>query len=118
MERTKVKAYKCDVGNIDEVRNTFEQIKKDFEKIDIAILNAGTSSRADIKNYSSSKAKEIFEANTLGIVNCVEQLLPDFIKRKEGMIVGVSSLAESRGFPQKWISTMQAKQLLHCYWKV
>lgn len=93
-------SYKCDVGNIDEVRNTFEQIKKDFEKIDIVILNAGASSRAEIRNYSSSKAKEIFEANTLGIVNCVEQLLPDFIMRKEGMIVGVSSLAESRGFPQ------------------
>jgi len=95
-----VRAYKCDVGNIDEVRNIFGQIKNDFGKIDIAILNAGASSRADVTNYSSSKAKEIFEANTFGIINCVEQLLPDFIKRKEGMIVGVSSLAESRGFPK------------------
>ena len=99
-EGTKVKAYKCDVGNIGEVKNTFEQIKRDFDKVDIAILNAGTSSRADIKNYSSFTAKEIFESNTLGIVNCVEQLLPDFIQRKEGMIVGVSSMADSRGFPK------------------
>ncbi len=97
-----VKAYKCDVGKIDEVRNTFDQVKKDFGKIDIAILNAGTSSRADVRKFSSSTAKEIFEANTFGIINCIEQLLPDFIKRKEGMIVGVSSLAESRGYPQKW----------------
>ena len=95
-----VRAYKCDVGNIDEVRNSFERVKKDFGKIDIAILNAGASSRADVSNYSSSTAKEIFEANTFGIINCVEQLLPDFIKIKEGMIVGVSSLAESRGFPK------------------
>jgi len=100
VDRARVKAYKCDVGNIGEVRNTFEQIKKDFKKVDIAILNAGASSRADVSNYSSSTAKEIFEANTFGIINCVEQLLPDFIKRKEGMIVGVSSLAESRGFPK------------------
>ena len=97
---TKAKAYKCDVGNIEEVRNAFEQIKKDFDKVDIAILNAGTSSRTDISKYSSSIAKEIFEANTLGIINCVEQLLPDFIERKEGMIVGVSSMADSRGFPK------------------
>jgi short-subunit dehydrogenase len=96
---SKLFAYKCDVGNIDEVKNTFNQIKNDFGKIDIVILNAGTSSRTDIKNYSSSAAKEIFETNTLGIVNCVEQVLPDFINRKDGMIVGVSSLAESRGFP-------------------
>lgn len=95
-----VRSYKCDVGNIDEVRNSFEQVKKDFGKIDIAILNAGASSRADVRKYSSSTAKEIFEANTFGIINCVEQLLPDLIQRREGMIVGVSSLAESRGFPK------------------
>jgi short-subunit dehydrogenase len=95
-----VKSYKCDVGNIDEVRNIFGQIKNDFGKIDIAILNAGVSSRADVINYSANLAKEIFNANTFGIINCVEQLLPDFIQKKEGMIVGVSSLAESRGFPK------------------
>jgi short-subunit dehydrogenase len=95
-----VKAYKCDVGKIDEVRNTFDQVKKDFGKIDIAILNAGASSRADVRKFSSSTAKEILEANTLGIVNCVEQLLPDFIQRKEGVIVGLSSLADSRGYPR------------------
>jgi short-subunit dehydrogenase len=95
-----VRAYKCDVGNIDEVRNSFKQVKKDFGKIDIAILNAGASSRTDVSKYSSSTAKEIFEANTFGIINCVEQLLPDFMQRREGVIVGVSSLAESRGFPK------------------
>jgi short-subunit dehydrogenase len=95
-----VRAYKCDVGNVEEVRKTFNQVKKDFGKIDIAILNAGASHRVDVKEYSAEIAREIFEANTFGIVNCVEQLLPDFIKRKEGMIVGVSSLAEARGFPK------------------
>ena len=96
----KILSYKCDVGNIDDVRNTFKQVKKDFGKIDIAILNAGASHRADVKEYSAEIAKEIFNANTFGIVNCVEQLLPQFIQRKEGMIVGVSSLAEARGFPK------------------
>ena len=95
-----VRAYKCDVGTSDEVRNIFSQVLNDFGKIDIAILNAGASSRADVSKYSSSTAKEIFEANTFGIINCVEQLLPDFMKRKEGVIIGVSSLAESRGFPK------------------
>ena len=96
----RIKAYKCDVGKIDEVKLTFDQIKKDFGKIDIAILNAGVSSRGSIKDYSAIQAKEIFETNTLGIVNCIEQLLPDFTERKDGVIVGVTSLAESRGFPK------------------
>lgn len=98
--RIKISAYLCDVGNIDEVRNSYQRIINDFGKIDIAILNAGTSHRLDIKNYSSEIAREIFNVNVFGIINFVEQLLPDFIERKEGMIVGVSSLAESRGFPK------------------
>jgi len=96
----KIQTYACDVGNINDVRNTYKHIKNDFGKIDIAILNAGTSNRTDIKNYSVKIAKRIFDTNVFGIINFVEQLLPDFIKRKEGMLVGVSSLAESRGFPR------------------
>lgn len=99
-DAVQVNPYQCDVGKIDEVKLTFDRIKNDFGKIDIAILNAGVSSRSDISKYSSADAKTIFEINTLGIVNCVEQLLPDFIERKNGMIVGVTSLAESRGFPR------------------
>jgi short-subunit dehydrogenase len=96
--RIKISKYLCDVGNIDDVKKTYQLVKNDFSKVDIAILNAGTSHRLDIKNYSSEIAREIFNVNVFGIVNFVEQLLPDFIERKEGMIVGVSSLAESRGY--------------------
>ena len=96
----KVKAYQCNVGKLDEVRFTFKEIKKDFGRIDIAILNAGVSSRKDITNYSSEMADEIFNTNTLSIVYCIEQILPEFLERKNGMIVGVSSLAEARGFPR------------------
>jgi short-subunit dehydrogenase len=96
----KALSYKCDVGNIDDVKNACKQIKNDFGRIDIAILNAGTSHRADVKNYSVEIARNIFDVNVFGIINFIEQLLPDFIQRKEGMLVGVSSLAEARGFPK------------------
>ena len=95
-----IKAYQCDVGKQVEVQNTFNEIENDFGRIDIAILNAGVSYRKDITNYSSEMANEIFTTNTLSIVYCVEQLLPEFLNRKDGMIVGVSSLAEARGFPR------------------
>jgi len=95
-----IKAYQCDVVKQAEVQNTFNEIKNDFGKIDIAILNAGVSSRKDITNFSSETAEKIFNVNTLSIVYCVEQILPEFLERKDGMIVGVSSLAEARGFPR------------------
>lgn len=98
--RTRVASYKCDVTNPEEVRSVYRQIKIDFGKIDIAFLNSGVSFRSSIKEFSSDKAKQTFDTNVMGIINFVEVLLPDFMSERNGVIVGVSSLADSRGFPK------------------
>lgn len=98
--KTRVAAYKCDVTNLDEVRNVYRQIKIDFGKVDIAFLNSGVSFRSGIKEFDSVKAKQTFDTNVMGLINFIEVLLPDFMSEKSGVIVGVSSLADSRGFPK------------------
>ena len=89
---------KCDVGKKDEVIAAYNEVVNKYGKIDIAILNAGYSVRMSVKDYNSEAAEQIFGANVFGIIYWVERLLPDFIKRKDGMIVGVSSLADSKGY--------------------
>lgn len=98
--KTRVSSYKCDVTNPEEVKNIYRQIKIDFGKVDIAFLNSGVSFRTDINNFSSEKARQTFDTNVMGIINFVEFLLPDFIADRNGIIAGVSSLADSRGFPK------------------
>ncbi|MCK9425138.1 MAG: SDR family NAD(P)-dependent oxidoreductase [Ignavibacteriaceae bacterium] len=95
-----VKIYKCDVSNKDEVEKVFLSIKKFFGSIDIVVLNAGVSFRTDVRKDESAKAVQTFAINVLGMIYCAGQVVPDFIQAKKGMIVGVSSLAESRGFPR------------------
>jgi len=90
----------CDVGKREQVTETFGKVKDRFGKIDIAILNAGVGGRAGLGSYNGNRAKEIFDTNALSIVYSVEQLLPEFMERKNGMIVGISTLADSRGFPK------------------
>ncbi len=89
---------KCDVTNKDEVASAYKQIKEKFGRVDIAILNAGVGHHVTVENYDSRFAEETFGTNIFGIVYWVEQLLPDFVKRKEGIIAGVSSLADNRGY--------------------
>lgn len=93
-----IKTYVCDVAKPDEVYKVFADVREHFRTIDIAILNAGVGSKSSAGDYSYENAKKTFDVNALGIVNCVENLLPEFIERKDGMIVGVSSLADSRGW--------------------
>ncbi|NNG26471.1 MAG: SDR family NAD(P)-dependent oxidoreductase [Ignavibacteriaceae bacterium] len=92
--------FQCDVGKREQVNEIFGKVRDHFGKIDIAILNAGVSGRTALKSYNGNQAKEIFDTNSLSIVYAIEQLLPDFMERKDGMIVGISSLADVRGFPK------------------
>jgi short-subunit dehydrogenase len=99
-QETEIRIYKCDVTSKNEVKETITQIKKDFGKIDIAILNSGVGFRSSVLEYSSDAAEKTFNTNVLGAIYCIEQLLPEFISEKRGVIVGVSSLGDGKGFPK------------------
>ncbi len=89
---------KNDVGDKDSVIESYKQITEIASKIDIAILNSGVGFRMTVEEYDSSLANKTFNTNFMGIVYWIEQLLPDLMERKSGIIAGVSSLADNRGF--------------------
>jgi len=88
----------CDVTRKDEVVKVFEKIRQEKLKIDIAVLNAGVSYRMYVEDYHSEFASNVFNTNLLGVIYFVEQLLPDLIERKDGIIAGISSLSDNRGY--------------------
>ncbi|MGD1007644.1 MAG: SDR family NAD(P)-dependent oxidoreductase [Ignavibacteriaceae bacterium] len=100
---SKIIAVKCDVTNKDEVIHAFAEVKRSFGNIDIAVLNSGVSSLITAEGFNSNAVKYMFDVNVIGMIYCVETLLPDFIKNRSGMIVGVSSLADGRGFPKSGV---------------
>ncbi len=89
----------CDVTKRADVRRSCLDVKTEFGQIDIAILNSGLALRGDIDRFSADEARDIFDVNVFGVLYFIEELLPDFRRRKEGVIVGVSSLSDCRGFP-------------------
>lgn len=95
--------YKCDVSKKDEVENVFNLIRRDIAHVDIAILNSGIGHSITVENFDSKLADETFGVNVLGMIYCIEELLKDFLPNKAGVIVGVSSIADVRGFPRSGI---------------
>ena len=89
----------CNVTSKESVKEAFDFVKKEFENIDIAILNSGASYRMKVEDFNSDHIEEIFNVNLIGMIYCLNELIPDFIKNKNGCIVGNSSLSEVRGFP-------------------
>lgn len=91
--------YQCDVRNKQEIQKVFSNIREKTDQIDIAILNSGVGLKSSVQDFKSENADETFQVNVLGMIYCVEELLNDFLPRKNGMIIGVSSIADVRGFP-------------------
>lgn len=94
----KVKIVKCDVTNKNEVINAYQTAVSEFGKIDIAILNSGVDIKISPKTFDSSSGEKVMNTNFFGVIYLIEQLLPEMIKRKEGIIAPVSSLADNRGY--------------------
>jgi short-subunit dehydrogenase len=91
-------SIKCDVAIREDVKDTVQTTINSFGRIDIAILNAGINIKSQINKFDSKAAEKIFNVNVTGLTNFFEELIPLF-KDRGGMFVGVSSLADGRGFP-------------------
>jgi short-subunit dehydrogenase len=90
----------CDITKKEDVFSAFHKVIDEFGGVDIAILNAGTSHRIHVEDFSSEKGEEIINVNLTAKIYFLEKLIPYFIQKGNGIIVGVSSLADTRGFPR------------------
>lgn len=90
-----------DVTNADAVSLAVEQGMKKFGRIDILIANAGISMRALFQNTDLNVLHRLMNVNFWGAVHCIKAVLPDMIKRNEGAIVTISSVAGFKGLPAR-----------------
>ncbi len=97
--RANVSIHKCDVSDKMAVREICEKIYEIDGAVDIAILNSGVSKRKKLTAYDPKIAEDVFGVNLFGVIYFTEWLLPKFIEKKNGIIAGVSSLADNRGYP-------------------
>ncbi len=86
----------CDVSIKEQVDNAVKTAFEKMGKIDIAILNAGLGITNSLKELDVSKVRTIFDTNFFGVLNAMEELIPR-MKGTNGVIAGVSSLADFRG---------------------
>lgn len=98
-----IEYFVADVCDLDAVKLTYKAVVDRFGKIDVAYLNAGRGESFRIDRFSAKKVKETFDVNIYGVVNFLEVLLPSMLEKKEGTIVGISSLASHRGAPMSGV---------------
>ncbi len=88
----------CDVSSNAAAADCINEAYSKFGHIDIAILNAGISGSESFLNFSADNFRKIFDTNLFGVLNFMEYIVPKMRESGSGTIVGISSLADSRGF--------------------
>jgi len=96
--KVKAVAIQCDVTVEEECALLIKQTLITFGKIDILVNNAGISMRALFKDAEINVLKKVMDVNFWGTVYCTKYALPEILKTK-GSIVGVSSIAGTKGLP-------------------
>lgn len=93
-----VLTIQTDVTDKDSARNCVNKAIEKLGKIDIAILNAGISGSESFVNFTTEQFRRIYDTNVFGILHFIELLVPIMIHQGSGVIAGVGSMADSRGF--------------------
>jgi short-subunit dehydrogenase len=93
----------ADVSRWDEIKAAVDRTEKELGPIDLLIANAGVSLDAPLKRFDVAEARKVYEVNVIGLMQTVAAVLPYFLERKRGHIVGVSSLAAYVSFPRSTV---------------
>lgn len=92
--------YKTDVTNEGEVVSLFEEIDREYGRIDIIVNNVGISRDALIQKMSEEQWDSVLNVNLKSYFLVTKEATKRFIEQKYGRIVNISSRAWLGGFGQ------------------
>ena len=62
----KCTSYKCDISNEEDVLKMFNEVKKEFNAIDVLVNNAAISCDNELSKKSVSEFKKVIDVNLVG----------------------------------------------------
>ena len=92
-----IDAYALDVTDRAGVARAVEAIESGLGPIDLAIFSAGAGRSLSGNKFDAATVRETLEVNYMGVVHCLEALLPRMIACGGGHIAIMASVASYRG---------------------
>ncbi len=87
----------ADVSKIEDIERSRMQIMECFKGVDILVNNAGIHQHLKSWEMTPKDWKRIIEVNLTGVFLCCHVFVPDFIKKRNGRIINISSVIAHKG---------------------
>ena len=98
-ERLDLNIRQLDVNDDTSIENTINCIKREANRIDVLINNAGYGLVGFFEDLTLDEIRNQFETNFFGVLNITKKIIPIMRLQKSGTIINVSSGAGQVGFP-------------------
>ena len=92
-------SYKCDVSDYAESETVVKQIIDEFGGIDILVNNAGITRDKLVLQMTEEDFDSVLDVNLKGAFNMIKHCYRNFMKKKYGKIINLSSVSGIIGNP-------------------
>jgi NADP-dependent 3-hydroxy acid dehydrogenase YdfG len=90
----------ADVANPEQAQDLMRRVTERFGPIDILVNNAGTNLKERTMRELTVEAwQRLIRTNLDGAFYCIHAVLPEMLKRRDGVIINISSVAGKRASP-------------------
>lgn len=97
---SKAVALPADVQDSSSVAAAVEKLRAELGPVDVLIANAGIGSSKHAAELRGEEVAEVININVIGAANSATVVVPEMVRRGEGHLVVISSLAAYRGLPK------------------
>lgn len=86
-------AVSCDVRSCDDVTEMARRVRDELGPLDILVNNAGSARYLTFADTELAEIEQLIDVNLLGALRCTRAFLDDMVRRRNGVVVNIASIA-------------------------
>jgi len=94
-----ITAHVADVTDDERLKEVVAEIEGRYGPIDLCVFSAGAWFQSSITEMNIGNFQKTVDVNFMGVVKCIDAVLPQMLERQSGHISWISSVAGYGGLP-------------------
>lgn len=90
----------CDVSDLAAIPGFVDSVAGRFGKIDILVNNAGINMKKAFTEVTDEEFQKVLLTNLTAVFSMSREVVKDMLKRQQGCIINISSMAAQYGLPK------------------